>query len=76
VRLLGGSLGLKQDFCGPFAKQHRMFFLTVTCLGAAVEAGRGGGRQVLFVGLALIAAGTFVTLGRRLVRLARAMQAR
>ena len=76
VRQLGGSLGFKQDFCGPFAKQHRMFFLTVTCLVGAVMVTTGRINPALPAGLALIAAGTLVTLMRRLVRLANAMRAR
>lgn len=29
VRLLGGTLGVKQTFAGPAAKQHRMFFFNI-----------------------------------------------
>ena len=76
VRVLGGSLGLVQDFCGPMAKQHRMFFLTVSCLGAAVEALVSERRIILAAGLALIAAGTAVTAVRRLQRIARHLLAR
>jgi phosphatidylglycerophosphate synthase len=76
VRALGGSLGFKQDFCGPCAKQHRMFFLTVAALGAAAEAWFGGARHVLLYGLVAIVVGTLATVVRRLARLAGAMQAR
>jgi len=37
VRLLGGSCGLKQNFIGPMAKQHRMAVLTAMCLLSMVE---------------------------------------
>ena len=76
IRVLGGSLGMKQDFCGPFAKQQRMFFLTVTLLGAAVETIVADTAWVLPAGLAVIVAGTAVTVVRRIVRLARVLQAR
>lgn len=76
LRALGGSLGLPQDFCGPFAKPHRMFFLTVTFLAAAAEAWSGHAFNALAWGLALIAAGTLATVVRRLLRLARALNSR
>lgn len=76
VRMLGGSLGRPQDFCGPMAKQHRMAVLTVACLAAIAEGllfqGRGWS---LAVGLAIIVAGSVLTIARRLVRLVRALEA-
>jgi phosphatidylglycerophosphate synthase len=75
VRLLGGALGRPQDFCGPMAKQHRMAVLTAACLGSILEglvfAERG---WVLAVGLAIILAGSALTIGRRLLRLVRWLQ--
>jgi phosphatidylglycerophosphate synthase len=65
VRALGGSLGQPQDFCGPFAKQQRMFFLTVGTLGGAFY------RPILLWALWLIACGAFITAARRAVRLYR-----
>ncbi len=76
IRLLGGSLGVNQDFCGPFAKPQRMFFLTVFALGAAAEAVTSQTTWSLTGGLTLIVLGTAATLGRRLMRLARALHAR
>lgn len=70
VRVLGGSLGYKQDFCGPQAKPHRMFLLTVTLIIAAFSP------AVLHYGLGLIALGTLATIVRRLLRLSSRMQAR
>lgn len=69
VRLLGASLGQAQDFGGPMAKQHRMAALTLACLAAAWWA------DALLVALAIIAAGTFLTIALRLRRLARAVSA-
>lgn len=76
VRLLGGSLGFPQDFCGPMAKQHRMFFLTLFSLVAAAESLLSERRLILFYGLAFIIAGAAVTFIRRLRRIARALHTR
>ncbi len=63
VRAFGASLGQGQDFCGPFAKQQRMFFLTIGSLGAIAY------RPVLYWALWLIAVGALVTAARRVGRL-------
>lgn len=68
VRVLGGSLGYKQDFCGPQAKPHRMFVLTVTLIASAFVSG------LLVPGLAVIALGTLITIARRLLRLSTTLQ--
>jgi len=76
VRLLGRALGLPQDFCGPMAKQHRMAVLTVACLGSLGEGVLVGNHGwVLGLGLAVIAVGSALTIGRRLLRLVRALEA-
>lgn len=36
IRVFGGSAGLKQDFSGWGSKPRRMFWVTVTCLAAAI----------------------------------------
>lgn len=71
VRALGGSLGFKQDFCGPMAKPHRMFTLTVGTLGAAALPTW----PVLAVTLAAIVLGSVVTVVRRTQHLARNLSA-
>ena len=76
VRLLGGSLGFVQDFSGPMAKQHRMFALTVGALAVAVESSTVGTRWSLYAVLWIIIIGAAITLVRRTVRIARAMEAR
>ncbi|HET9425453.1 MAG TPA: hypothetical protein VFO55_08785 [Gemmatimonadaceae bacterium] len=76
VRLLGGSFGLDQDFSGPMAKQHRMFVLTVGALGTAAESSTLGTRWSLYVALAVIVAGSAITFTRRLMRIARQLEAR
>jgi len=67
VRALGASLGQGQDFSGPLAKQQRMFFLTLGCLGALFYP------PILLWALWLIALGAFFTAIRRTVRLYRAL---
>jgi phosphatidylglycerophosphate synthase len=68
VRLLGATLGFPQDFGGPMAKPQRMAALTLGCLVAIVWA------PALQAALALIAAGTALTIVLRLARLSRAMK--
>lgn len=75
VRVLGGSLGLEQDFCGPMAKQHRMFFLTLGMLATVVEHLAGWDRRALLFILGLIAIGSLLTVVRRLWRIARQLEA-
>jgi phosphatidylglycerophosphate synthase len=75
VRLLGGTLGVVQDFTGPMAKPHRMAALTIACVAAAAEAWLRGSAYALQAGLALIALGTALTIFRRLSRLARQLRA-
>ena len=65
VRLLGGSLGLTEHFCGPMAKPHRMAVLTAGCLLSMVEVAYGYEGRVLAVALAVIIAGSIVTFARR-----------
>jgi phosphatidylglycerophosphate synthase len=76
VRVLAGSLGLKQHFIGPMAKQHRMFTLTVVTLAGAVEALFDSPPTAIYVGLIVIVAGSIVTVIRRTMRMASEMHAR
>ena len=75
VRAFGASLGRGQDFCGPFAKPQRMFFLTVGAVAAALVGWFPkivpAHLSVLEWTLWLIAVGAFVTAVRRVVRLYR-----
>ncbi len=74
VRLLGGSLGLAQDFCGPMAKQHRMFFLTLGCFLAYAEFLLTENQYILAGILAFIALGSCWTIVRRLSRIHRQLK--
>jgi phosphatidylglycerophosphate synthase len=67
IRVLGGSLGLAQDFRGPMAKQHRMAALTVGCIGAFVESFLGPTRYCLQVVLVIVTIGALLTAARRLL---------
>ena len=71
IRVLGGSLGLDQDFSGPMAKQQRMAVLTAACVVAAVV-----GDVSLAVALVLIVAGSVLTCALRLRRIAQGLEAR
>jgi len=76
IRVLGGSLGLKQDFRGPMAKPHRMAILTLGCVLGAIELKLGGSRWALTVALWLIAAGATVTCVTRTLSIARHLRAK
>jgi phosphatidylglycerophosphate synthase len=80
VRVLGGALGLAQDFRGPMAKQQRMQALVLACAAAAALRLAGFGPQTaaraLLLALVLVVLGCVATLGRRTVGIARELQAR
>ena len=74
IRAIGARRGQPQDFCGPQAKPHRMFLLTVACILAGVEKMAGLAPRVLFAFLVVINLGTLLTCARRTVRLARQLE--
>jgi phosphatidylglycerophosphate synthase len=74
IRALGARRGAAQDFCGPVAKQQRMFLLTVGCLLAAGEHITGWSRAALFWTLVVITIGTLVTCIRRVQHLAERLE--
>jgi len=76
IRVLGGTLGLAQDFGGPLAKPHRMFVMTVGCLGAAVELAVVGSRYALLAAVWIVALGSLLTCGLRALRIAARLRAR
>jgi len=75
VRLLGGTFGFAQDFRGPMAKPHRMAALTFGAVAACVEAYWAGTFYALPAALALIAAGTLLTIVRRLLGIGASLKA-
>ena len=76
VRVLGGSLGVTQDFSGPMAKQHRMFVVTVAAVAAAIEAGAGMPARAMSVALVIVIAGAVLTACRRIIRISAEIEAR
>ncbi len=74
VRAFGGQMGTAQQFCGPMAKQQRMFMLTLACLVSSLEAIVGWPHRTMAWALGLIVLGTIVTVARRTVRIAREME--
>jgi len=76
VRVLGGAVGLPQDFSGPMAKQHRMALLTLGCLAGAVEAFLQRPPRLLYAALALVLFGSAVTIVRRTWRIAAGLRGR
>jgi phosphatidylglycerophosphate synthase len=76
IRVLGGTLGLPQDFRGPQAKPHRMAVMTIACLAAIAEGIWHGEHRVLQFAVLLIAAGSILTCVTRTRAIARQLQAR
>ena len=75
ARVLGGSLGLPQDFVGPMAKQHRMFTITLAAVLTAVEITMKGSAWSMYVAAWIVVLGSAFTFARRLVRIARQLEA-
>ena len=61
IRVFGGSLGLKQDFRGPLAKQQRMDVVTIGCLCGVVELLTANTLNSLKAALIVVAVGTAIT---------------
>ncbi|MCW1885761.1 CDP-alcohol phosphatidyltransferase family protein [Luteolibacter flavescens] len=70
ARAMGAALtGGAHDFCGPCAKPHRMAILTVAALITAAEPLWKGHAEVMKFAIILLAAGTCLTIVRRILRL-------
>jgi phosphatidylglycerophosphate synthase len=76
IRVLGGALGLKQDFRGPMAKPHRMAVLTVGCVLGAIELRVVGSHWSLTVAAWIIAIGATITCGTRALAIARQLRSK
>jgi phosphatidylglycerophosphate synthase len=74
VRVFGGSLGLKQTFIGPMAKQHRMAVMTAGLLLNAFEATMYGTHYALLIALVIIAAGAAATCVTRTLAISRQLK--
>jgi phosphatidylglycerophosphate synthase len=81
VRAAGKIAGAPNEFCGPMAKQHRMFVITLICLYSAVtprswQTITFNDSQIglMTVGLVVIVVGCVITVIRRLRRIARLLK--
>ncbi|RKS28379.1 phosphatidylglycerophosphate synthase [Pseudomonas sp. WPR_5_2] len=74
VRVFGGSIGLKQSFMGPMAKQHRMALMTAGLLLNAIEAHVYGTHYLLLLTLIVIAIGAAATCVTRTLAIARQLK--
>ena len=80
IRVLGGTLTGTQSFIGPMAKQHRMFVLTLACVGSFLEPWLRptvpGTGLVMPIALTVIVIGSALTCWRRLALIATQLRAR
>jgi phosphatidylglycerophosphate synthase len=76
IRVLGGSLGLPQDFRGPLAKPHRMAVMTVGCVAGALEWWAVGSRWALVAAAWIVAVGATITCITRTLAIARQLRSR
>ena len=81
IRAAGKIAGAPNEFCGPMAKQHRMFVITLVSLYSAIVPQswqifhlRRIGVGTVSVGLIVIVAGCLITVVRRLGRITRALR--
>lgn len=74
IRVLGGALGLPQDFRGPQSKSQRMAVMTAGCLLAVVTGVFGQASLVLQLTLLVLAVGSALTCVTRVLALARLLQ--
>jgi phosphatidylglycerophosphate synthase len=76
IRVLGGSLGLKQDFRGPMAKPHRMAIVTAGCIFGAIELWLAGSHWALTAAAWIIAVGASITCVTRSLAIARQLRSK
>jgi len=76
IRVLGGALGVAQDFRGPMAKQHRMAILTAGCVLGALEWWLSRSNWALVSAAWVVAIGSTITCGTRTVAIAHRLNSR
>jgi phosphatidylglycerophosphate synthase len=81
VRAAGKIAGAPNEFCGPMAKQHRMFVITLICIYSLLTPRSWqvipfdhSALGLMTLGLIIIIAGCVVTIVRRLARTVRVLQ--
>jgi phosphatidylglycerophosphate synthase len=75
IRVLGGSLGLAQDFRGPMAKPHRMATMTAGCVLGAIELAVNQTQWLLLIAAWAIAVGSALTCCTRTIAIAKRLEA-
>jgi phosphatidylglycerophosphate synthase len=81
IRAVGKVAGAAQEFCGPMAKQQRMFVITVACIYCALAPAKWQplwgefGWGAMAMALLLITLGCIVTVIRRLARITQTLGA-
>jgi len=76
VRVLGASIGVAHQFCGPLAKQQRMAVITVACIASLAEPWLQWRGQVILAALVIVAFGCLITIARRLSRIVGVLRSR
>ena len=74
VRVLGGSAGASQQYCGPMAKPHRVGVIAAACLIAAVESAMGLAGRAMTFALVVVILGCAVTIVRRTARIVKELE--
>lgn len=80
IRTVGKAAGARQEYCGPMAKQQRMFVLTIVAVYCGIVPPRwqpvmqDNGAGIVAVSLGLIIIGCVITAARRLVRIYRQLE--
>jgi len=76
VRVLGASIGVAHQFCGPLAKQQRMAVITVACVFSLIEPWLHWRGQIMLAALGMVALGCLITISRRLSRIVGVLRSR
>jgi phosphatidylglycerophosphate synthase len=74
IRVLGGSLGLAQDFRGPMAKPHRMATMTAACVLGSIELAVNQTQWLLLIAAWVIAVGSALTCCTRTYAIAQRLK--
>ncbi|MNV97692.1 hypothetical protein D3C71_1928480 [compost metagenome] len=72
--MFGGSIGLKQNFMGPMAKQHRMAVMTAGLVLNAIEFHLYASHYALMLTLIVIAIGAAATCITRTLAISRQLK--
>jgi phosphatidylglycerophosphate synthase len=76
VRVLGGSAGASQQFCGPMDKSPRMVVMMAASVLTAVELALDWTPRAMILGLSVIIVGCIITVVRRTLRIVEELESR